>query len=101
MDVSFFLFLPLSLKSILKDYIKKVEEDLEVQTSSYKISHRDKIYDSGNIVNNVIITGYSDRWYWTYCYGHFARYINIELLHCTPETDITLYVNCNFKKDYW
>lgn len=29
---------------------------------------------------------------------HFVSYVNIELLCCTPETHITLTVNCNFYK---
>ena len=36
--------------------------EIEVQTSSYKISHRDVMYSSGNIVSNIVITLYGDRW---------------------------------------
>ena len=38
------------------------EGDLELQTSSYKISHGDITYSIGNTANNIVITLYSDRW---------------------------------------
>lgn len=34
----------------------------EVQTASYKVSHRDVKYSLGNIVNNITIIIYGDRW---------------------------------------
>lgn len=33
---------------------------------------------------------YDDEIKQTYCSDHFAIYTNIESLHCTPETNITL-----------
>ena len=36
--------------------------------------------------------------YKTYCGNHFIRYMNVESLCCTPETNIILYINYNFKK---
>ena len=32
------------------------EADSRVQTSSYKISHRDAMYNIGNTVHNIVIT---------------------------------------------
>lgn len=34
----------------------------------------------------------------TSCGEHTVRHINAESLHCIPETNMILYVNCNFKK---
>lgn len=36
--------------------------DKEVYASSYKISHKDAKYSIGNIVSNIVVTLYSDRW---------------------------------------
>ena len=41
---------------------KMREVNYEVQTSSYKISHGDEMHSKGNIVNNIVITLYGDRW---------------------------------------
>lgn len=39
------------------------EGELEVQASSYRISHRDEKYSIGNIVNDIIIVLCGDRWW--------------------------------------
>ena len=39
-----------------------LEGEGEVQTSSYKVSQGDVMYSIGNIVNNIVITSYGNRW---------------------------------------
>ena len=65
----------------------------EVQISSYKISYGDIMYSISNIVNNTVITLNDDNGNQTWSNDHLIMYTNIELLCCTPETNITLYVN--------
>ena len=38
------------------------EGNYEVQTSYYKTSHGDEKHSIGNIVSNIVITLYGDRW---------------------------------------
>ena len=54
------------------------------------------MYSTGDIVNNIIITLYSDRWFLDG--DHTVRHINVGSLCCTPETNVILYVNYNFFK---
>lgn len=57
---------------------KMGEGTQKVQTSNYKISHRDIIYSIGNIANNIIITVVTDG-NQTYGGDHFAIYKSIKL----------------------
>ena len=38
------------------------EEDWEIQTSSYKVSHKDIMYSTGKIVKNNVSGLYGDEW---------------------------------------
>lgn len=40
---------------------EKSEGGWEVQISSYEIYHKDVTYNTGNIINNVVIALYGDR----------------------------------------
>ena len=57
------------------------------QTSSYKVNNGDTMYNIENIVNNIIITLVTDG-YWAYFGDHFVRYIHVESLCYTLETNI-------------
>lgn len=41
---------------------RKRGRELEVQTSSYKMNHRDVTYSIGNIAVNLVIIMYGARW---------------------------------------
>ena len=70
------------------------EEDLEVQASSYKMNKSQRCNENtGNTVNDIITTLHGDRWYWSNCGDHFIMYKNMEVLGCTSETNIILYIN--------
>ena len=56
-----------------------------------EISHEDEKYSLENIVNNTVITLYSDRWQLHVC-ELCIMYRIVESLCCTSETNITLYV---------
>ena len=53
------------------------------------------VYSTGNRVSNILVTMQVAHGYWTYCTGHFIRYVTIESLCYTPEANIILYVNSN------
>ena len=57
------------------------------------------MYSMKNIVNNIIITLYGDRWLLYFLRRAFLMHINVESLCCTPETNTVcqLYFN-NFLK---
>ena len=57
-----------------------------------QINHEDRKYSIGKIVN-IVITLNSDRWQLGLLWKSLLRYINVELLCCTPETNRILYVN--------
>lgn len=59
------------------------------------------MYSIGNMVNNIAVSLYDDRW----LLGRgdqFIICINVKPLCCTHETNIILYVNCfsNKKRKY-
>ena len=41
---------------------KTGEEEWKMQASHYRISHGDKMYSIGNIVNSIVTVLYGDRW---------------------------------------
>lgn len=68
----------------------------KVHVTRYGISRRDVINDSiGNRVSNVVVTMCGDRWLLDLRSDHFVRYVNIESLSYTSETNVILYVNYN------
>ena len=54
------------------------------------IGHRDERYSPGNIVSGIVIALYGDRWYFD---EQRLTYKEAESLCCTPETNVTLWVN--------
>lgn len=54
-----------------------------------------KRMDYRDTVNNIVMAWYSVRW----LLDHFYRYINVEWLWCTPETN-TVYFNKNLLKNH-
>ena len=78
-----------------EDRGSKVDErDWEVQTCSYIINnHKDVIHSIRNVMNNMVITLYGDRWLLDYRGDHFIMHANVKSLCRTPETNIILY-NC-------
>ena len=60
------------------------------------------MYNIGNIVNNIVITLYGDRWLLDLSWYSNSNpsYINVKLLCCIPKTNMILYVNYTsiFKK---
>lgn len=47
-----------------------------------------------NIVNNIVVSLYVDRGHSAYGGEHLVIYIIVGSLHCTPETNETLYKTC-------
>ena len=65
-----------------------------MQTSNYKINHRNVIL-SRTMVNNIVIALYGDRWLPNLTHGgdHFTVYANVKSLGSTLEINIILYFN--------
>lgn len=47
----------------------------------------------GNVVSNIVLTVYGDRWQLDLCDDHLEMYTNVESLCSMSETNIILYVN--------
>ena len=60
-------------------------------------SHADVEYSLGNTVINSLLTMYGAGGVRDLSGWGISRFRNVWSLGCTPETNITLYVNCNWK----
>ena len=78
---------------------KKGEGGEEVPTASYKLNKlQDIMYTTGNRVNNIVKLCMGTDDYWIYRSDHRVRYINVDSLCCTPETNIVLHANYTKKQ---
>lgn len=58
----------------------------------YQGHHRDKKFSTGNVANDVVVTAVAHVGH-TYCGEHFLMYVIVEAPCCSPETNVTVYIN--------
>lgn len=66
-----------------------------MQIARCKNSHKDVNYIVGNIVNSIVtMVPHGYQIYWD---DHFIKYINVQSVCCTSESNTILDVNCDGK----